>query len=79
MTQLCQTHKQKLILNRELEFQLQNQGPHQDCFPFKKKKKSSTTCSQKHLENTHVNYSKKRAFSILSPSCPPLTLFLSIF
>lgn len=55
-TQLYQTQKQKVILNREFKFKLQSQGIYQDYFLYLKKG-CSTTCSQKHLANAHVNSS----------------------
>lgn len=37
-TQLYQTQKQKVILNREFKFKLQSQGIYQDYFLYLKKK-----------------------------------------
>lgn len=56
INQLYQTQKQKLMMNRKLEFQLQSHG-HKTVFILKKK--SYTTCSEKHLENTHADYQRK--------------------
>lgn len=51
MTQLYQTQNQKPMLNRELEFELQSQGTHQDCFSINEKKNPPRVVHKKHLEN----------------------------
>lgn len=43
------------------------------------KKKSYTTCSEKHRKNTHVDYQRKGVFSVLSHSYPLFNLIALYF
>lgn len=60
-TQLYQTQKQKVILNREFKFKLQSQGIYQDYFLYLKKRmlhnlftKTSCKCSCKLFRERYV-------------------------
>lgn len=68
--QLYQTQKQKLMMNRELEFQIQSHGHHQDCCY-----KNPTKLIHKNILKIPMYIIKESVLSLSDPLFNLITLY----